>query len=253
VITFDIETGALPWEQLVKLCPTFDAEATIPDPGEFDPASVKVGNLKDAAKIAAKVDEARAAHEEQRRTLYHRRKHAANQHVAAFQSKAALDATTGRVLAIGVLHAGSSVDPKMVECWVGGEADILEAFWRLASSSLDLGVTMCGHNIHGFDLPFLVRRSWILGIDVPDKVHNGRYWDAIFIDTMRRWQLGGRDMVGLDPLCKAFGTEGKAEGMGGADFDKFFHGTPDERQKALDYLRQDVIATRRLADSLQIL
>ena len=253
MITFDVETGALPWEQLVKLCPEFDPVAAVPDPGEFDPSAVKVGNLKDAAKIAAKVDEARKLHDDSRRWLHKRREAAMNAHVTQFQSKAALDATTGRVLAIGILHAGSPVDAKAVEVWSGNEAATLEVFWRLVRSSQDIGMSMVGHNIHGFDLPFLVRRSWLLGVEVPDGVHNGRYWDAIFVDTMRHWQLGGRDMVGLDPLCKACGHEGKADGMTGADFDKLFHGTGEERQKAIAYLQQDVVATRRLADTMQIL
>ena len=72
-IYFDIETGPLPESELLAMLPPFDA------------SEVRVGNLKDEAKIAAKIAEAE---------VNHRRD---------FIDRAALDATTGRVIAIGLL------------------------------------------------------------------------------------------------------------------------------------------------------
>jgi hypothetical protein len=60
MIAFDIETGPLPDEQLKAI---FQPPPPPPHPGEFDAGAVKLGNLKDAAKIAEKIESAKAAHE----------------------------------------------------------------------------------------------------------------------------------------------------------------------------------------------
>ena len=51
-VVFDIETGPGDAGLLEKL---FAPPADLPEVGEFDESAVKVGNLKDPAKIAAKI------------------------------------------------------------------------------------------------------------------------------------------------------------------------------------------------------
>ena len=46
-VIFDIETGPLPIERIKEILPPFDPESLGNPPGEFDPKSVKTGNLKD--------------------------------------------------------------------------------------------------------------------------------------------------------------------------------------------------------------
>lgn len=60
MLCFDIETCPLSEEVVLAAAGEFIPP---PHPGEFDPGSVKLGNLKDQAKIEAKIAEARAAHE----------------------------------------------------------------------------------------------------------------------------------------------------------------------------------------------
>lgn len=252
MICIDIETGPLPWDELKKLLPEFDAVAAVPDPGEFDASTVKIGNLKDASKIDDKIKQERIKHAELCQSVAGRRQAAASQHADKFIEKAALSALTGRVLAIGVEDKKRNGADKPF-LWTGPENDLLSSFWTLAARCIGNGETLCGHNIHGFDLPFMVRRSWLLGIDVPDDLRTGNWWNPIFVDTMQRWQLGNRqEFVGLDAIDKALGGPGKPEGTTGADFDRMFHGTADERTQALAYLRNDVCMTRRVADAMQI-
>ena len=62
-LAFDIETWPADDAILAKF-----ADPT-PAPSAFDPAAVKTGNLKDPDKIAAKIEEARIAHEQEQADL----------------------------------------------------------------------------------------------------------------------------------------------------------------------------------------
>jgi hypothetical protein len=271
MIVFDIETAALPWGILKDRIPPFDEEKAVPHPGDFDPMAVAIGNLKDQAKIDAKIDEARGKHALELKQLAHRRAAARNEHVARYTEKAALSATTGCVKAIGwmadgeppmVIYAGDppwglqegAPDAIMADAVVFGcEAEVIKWFWSAYRGTA--AESLVGHNIHGFDLPFLVCRSWILGVDVPDGVQQqgGRYWSNQFVDTMARWNCGNRNYIKLDEIDRALGGPGKPDDRGGADFARLFDNGGEDRIKALKYLANDLAMTRRVAEAMQIL
>jgi 3'-5' exonuclease len=225
MIVFDIETGGLPEDQLRALLPP------------FDPSEVKLGNLKDEAKIAAKLAEAEANHWQD------------------FVGRAALSALTGRVLAIGYRSEKACVISH-VDAVDGAEMMLVDQFWAQYRRCKSGRRNMVGHNIAGFDVPFLIRRSWLLGVDIPDGIFdaNWRYLDRTFVDTMQRWQAGNyRDtFVGLDRLGKALGIGGKTEGVDGAVFSRLYYGSQDERAKALEYLIRDVELTWAVALKLGV-
>lgn len=200
---FDIETGPLPQDVLRELLPPFDK------------ASVKCGNLKDADKIAAKLAEAESD--------YYK------------CEDAALDATTGKVVAIGyALNDGE------VEILRGDEKDILESFWKIAVPG---GLRVIGFNCLAFDFPFLMRRSWALGIKVPAWPRDGRYWSRYIIDLREVWQLGDRMAKGsLDSVSRHLGL-GRKTGNG-KDFAAILEADPDA---AIAYLKNDVNLVRGIA------
>jgi predicted PolB exonuclease-like 3'-5' exonuclease len=201
----DIETIALPDDQLAALKPV------------FEPPS----NYKDPAKIADNL----AAQE------------------AKWREQAALSALTGRVAIIGLMdNLGTFVADVANE--PGHEADILRNFWR------DYGQHhVLGWNIKGFDIPFLVQRSWIHGIRVPDNVFNGRYISADWAtDLLERWTcFQSRLQTGssLDAVSRACGLGGKAST--GAEFGKLW---ATDRMKAMDYCQSDCGLTLLLAKRL---
>ena len=168
-----------------------------------------------------------------------------------FVGKAALSPVTGRVLLIGLVKdgdfAGITHD--------GGEPAMLSLFWSKVEEWLAAKLPIIGHNSNSFDLPFLIRRSWMLGIDVPPEVKQGRYLHPLFRDTMEFWSCGGREYPSLDSLGEAFGIGQKTEGVHGRDFHRWWFGTmegvdvPVEQQriKALEYCEQDVRLTAAIA------
>jgi hypothetical protein len=208
-ITFDIETEPMDEQQLRAILPPFDE------------SQVKYGNTKDEAKRAAKLEECKAKYE------------------TDFFSKAALNPTTGRVLVIGFY----SVELRNFVVHEGDEREILTSFWRDFSSARVGRCRMVGVNCYGFDLPFLIRRSWILGVTVPPGVvqFDGEWvrWSHVFLDLRRVWQLGDRQAESsFDLIGKALGTGGKREGESGADFYKLWR---EDRDRAIEYLKNDCV------------
>jgi len=210
-IVFDVETAPLPESELAALLPP------------FDPAEVRTGNLKDPEKISAKIAEAQA------------------NHFRDFIDKAALDPLTGRVLVIGLLDQGGVriLDNE-------NEAAVLREFWTVCRGEQGRINQLVGFNTHLFDLPFLIRRSWKHRVPVPFGVRRGRYWGDEMVDVRDAWQLGDRQARGsLDAIAKHLGIGGKTGN--GADFAKLWQ---TDRAKAVEYLRNDLELTAKLADVL---
>src|SRR6185437_5605589 len=121
------------------------------------------------------------------------------------------------------------------------EQALLRQFWDAFRLMNAAGFKMVGFNCCGFDLPFLVRRSWGCGVSVPRNIMSlgGRYWCDTFIDLMVVWKCGAyREFIALDALAR-FLKVGQKNGKG----DLFYRMWETDRQAALDYLSNDVQIT----------
>ena len=255
MIVFDIETGPLPEETLRGLCPPFEPPE---HPGEFDPGTVRCGNIggPDSEKGQAKIAKARDEHEATVAKYSADVDAAKAAHWQDFLDKAALSPLTGRVLAIGYqLPNGRYVCHHYEEH--GSEAGLIERFWAIVQKGMKAREKIVGHGSDRFDLRFLVRSSWLQGIDVPDEIFDGRYWNRCFRDTMKLWQCGdySERFIKLGVLGQAFGIGGKLTdgGVSGAEFSKFYWGSPEERALALQYLEKDVELTAAIASKMGVI
>lgn len=256
-LCFDIETGPEPEERLrdffevdyskVKGAEYLDAE--------FDPATVKLGQMKDPLKIAAKIDGEREKFDKAKAAAIAAKASAADDQWREFVDRAALSPVTGRVLAVGWIGTND-----VVQIWAVNPADadaekkLLTTFWVSFRDCCKTDTTIIGFNSHGFDLPFLIRRSWLLGVDVPDDVlANGRP-HRLFIDLMQVWQCGNRqERISLNNLSAFFGHGQKTEGVDGGDFARLYLSEkPEDREKAIEYLRQDVRLTLAAAKRMGV-
>lgn len=256
MLIFDIETGPLPDEHLETLF-TFEPP---PEPAAFNPADVKYGNLKDEAKRAAKLEEAQVAHAQSVLDYPTLVANARAEAWAKFKKGAALDATTGQVLAIGVLNTAKGVKSilagKDKDTGVITESQLLSDFWKLYK--LRRNERFAGLNILGFDLPFLIRRSWLNQVEVPQPVadFSGKWvnFDKQFIDLRNVWLLGqqwSQCDSSLDHIAKALGLNGKLDGeVTGANFAQYWNGTAEEHELACVYLLNDLIETKNIAARL---
>jgi len=249
-LAFDIETGGLDDEVLRERLPAFEPP---PAPGVFDPATVKCGNIggPTSEKGKAKIEEARRAHEDLVKRYAADVAAAQEKHFADFKNRAALDATTGRVVAIGFYRADLMDSPDIIDC-DQDEAEGLMQWWDMVGDALLDSLPLVGFNVCHFDLPFLVRRSWLLGVPIPTGLRKGRYWSDLIVDLMQVWGFHGRDLIGLDKLAKAFGLDGKVTEAGGVAVSgaAFAEVWRSNRKTAEAYLHQDVMLCVRLAERI---
>lgn len=120
------------------------------------------------------------------------------------------------------------------------EKALLQDFFNYLSVS-----TLVGHNIIGFDIPFLTKRALVLGVKLPlDYIwpRNLKPWDTRVFDTML--QMGnGKEFISLDNLAKNLGIKGKGNTTGAQVHYMWQNGLHDE---IAEYCADDVRIVREI-------
>lgn len=126
---------------------------------------------------------------------------------------------------------------------IAGERDVIEAFF----GDLDEyhHQTLVGHNIAGFDIPFLCKRAIALGVTLPNPVifpRDPKPWGRNIHDTMSMWACGS-NRISMDNLCDILGIKGKG-GFDGSMVAKAW--VNSEHEKIAEYCRDDVSRVREI-------
>lgn len=224
----------------------------------LDPSAVKYGNTKDPQKRAEllkqKEDDHRAEEVEYWRKA---------------EERAALNPLTAEIICIGML------DDRGEQVFSGSERNILESFWNDFGDFARAGESFVfwsgnGAATENFDVEFIIRRSWMLGVPVHPLAFNGRYLGNRFVDAAARYLFGKReaycslsdaaDQLGLfTPGCDIF-PKSDTDPVQGVNFWEWFEGRmtshpttgeaiAPERQRAmaLQYLSNDLRLLRSVA------
>jgi hypothetical protein len=175
----------------------------------------------------------------------------------------ALSATTGRVLSIAV-HVGPipglefpGLGPEISEHAFGIDMDGFEqpekrALLDFLSLMKDFDCDcdeLVGHNLIGFDLPFIFQRCLVHGIQARPLVNLAEYNVRGVFDTMHRWWLGAKRHVSLDDVAWALGIESSktADVEGSKVFDLYQAGKLDQIR---EYNLNDVRVTRKIYERM---
>lgn len=240
-IIFDIETEPLEWSQLEPFFEPLEPLAPWCD------SMVKYGNAKDPAIRKEKYAKVRGDYEAKAAAW----QSDAEAKKADFIANAAKKPHLARILSIGYATAeGRTI--------IGGtepddsEESQVRRFWELYRK--DTTRRWVGFNIHHYDVPLLVYRSWALDIPVPESVFNGggRYVSDRFVDLMKVWTCGRPgEFVKLDRLARFYSIGGKPDGVDGGAFAGLWN-NPETRDQAVAYLENDLQMTLSLAQRLGV-
>ena len=136
----------------------------------------------------------------------------------------------------------------------GSEKSLIEEFsevWtRLSTNCKHIG----GHNIKGFDVPFIIRRALINNITLPMvfSLYNAKPWEVVqFVDTMDMWKPLNANLgsATLDSIAAALGFKSPKDEMSGDLVSTVYHmpenvNSPLKNiQKIGKYCNGDVITT----------
>ena len=180
----------------------FDIETAVhPDAASFLPEPSAPANYKDPDKIAQYVAEKKSEQ----------------------LAQAPLDADLGQVIAIS-LQSGLEMPAKV--CLVGDtdtpdESTLIRWFWKEYASA---DGHSCGYNITGFDLPYLLRRSFDLGIQVPIQPRLAKFQTEPTTDLMSILYNWG-PARGLKWVCKRYGIPNPLPDLDGSQVATMDRGT----------------------------
>lgn len=142
-----------------------------------------------------------------------------------WQKYAALHAEFGRVVCLTLGDVTDALADekllfvKLVSYCGDDERANLKPFLRLMASKKYK--PLCGHNIKGFDLPFICRRAYALGLaplPSPIQVAGKKPWEIEHEDTLELWKFGCfKDAASLDLVAATLGIESPKTEMSGAD------------------------------------
>ena len=159
----------------------------------------------------------------------------------AFLKDAALDPMTGKIL---VIHCWSNLSNEMV-FYNNDEESIITAFW-IDYAQHDRFVT---HNGNNFDWPFIIRRSLMLGIEVPLFPYDRFKFSDVHVDMAEIWNFGrvqSGTCVSLRNLCKAMGVDAGLKETNPEISENFEHEFKTNYERTMQYAADEVRVLREL-------
>lgn len=160
------------------------------------------------------------------------------------EDMAALHAEFGMVCAVAYAPADTDEYPTIYTAdEIEEERDLLYKLEGLLSKS---GITLVGHNIKGFDIPFLAKRYMANGMQVPASLNvaSMKPWEIPHKDTMEMLQFGKGNSMSLRSTCLMLGLDDPKGSCCGSEVPEMFRN--GEIGKIGSYCAGDVIAEREL-------
>lgn len=172
---------------------------------------------------------------------------------------------TGRIIVIGLLNltankGGIFVEGRNKGWWDGGpqgyvrydgdESEMLTEFWRMMGGKNASRIVT--YNGRGFDGPYLMLRSAMLGVAPSRNLVGYRYAVSPHCDLAEVLSFQGavRTQYSLDYWCRRFGiTSPKEEGLDGSQVQEVYEAGGLEQ--IVEYCARDVIATAELYRQLE--
>jgi DNA polymerase elongation subunit (family B) len=138
----------------------------------------------------------------------------------AYADTAALVPEYGKIVAIAFAYFEGDqlkISSKTIEN--DDEKPLIEWISRLFKKVDDLGFTVTGHNIKGFDIPYIVKKLTMYGFKVPACLNTlgKKPWEIKVMDTMDMWKGTSWENSFLDELTWALDILSPKDEMSGAD------------------------------------
>lgn len=166
----------------------------------------------------------------------------------ALEDMAALHAEFGMVCAVAIASANGNDEP--VVYTASNEDEEVELLAAIENLMDDENVILVGHNIKGFDIPFLAKRFMARRRFVPRMLNMGgkKPWEIPHRDTMEIMRFGGGASMSLRSACLMLNIEDPKGSVGGSEVSEMFRQgrVPEIGQ----YCAGDVVAERELYKQL---
>lgn len=157
-----------------------------------------------------------------------------------YNEKAGLNAEFSRVICVSLGYEIDGIFKKM-SLYGLDEVDILTKLAKILKQFHHNEYALAGHNINGFDIPYLCKRYIINGMRVPEalKDYENKPWEKSTVDTMQIWKFGGWQSVSLEVICATLNIKCKSTEISGNNMYRYKIGEIDFNELRL-YCEEDV-------------
>lgn len=168
-----------------------------------------------------------------------------------FYERAGIWAEFGKIICISVGYFTFKKGQKQfrVTTFHGDEDKILQDFANLINNHYSLPVhLLCGHNAKEFDFPYIIRRMFINGVKVPNKLNmmGKKPWEITHLDTMELWKFGDyKHFTSLKLLTKVLGIPSPKDDIDGSEVAKVYYIDKD-LDRIITYCEKDVVAVAQV-------
>lgn len=151
--------------------------------------------------------------------------------VAAFWDT---DKGEGVCLASGYVELPSDIKFRVICC--EGEGELVAKAWRIISSRSQL----VSWNGIDFDVPFLLFRAMVHGVQVSTQLLDSKPWESRHVDLMQKTKAGFRGAVSLEVACLGLGIDSPKGDINGAGVEAAWRG--GRQSDVAQYCCGDVLA-----------
>ena len=145
-----------------------------------------------------------------------------------FRESAALDAVFGKIVCISIGKFSQTDEAWKIETKSFADTDersLLTNFTDDMNTVLNnRSIKLVGHNLKGFDIPYMCRRLLINGISLPIllDISGDRPWNIHHVDTSELWRFTDYRSASLALLAHVFGLPNPKEDMDGSQVGRVF-------------------------------
>jgi len=159
-----------------------------------------------------------------------------------FNKYAPLYPEFGEVLCICIGVFNEEMKPEIENVLGETEIDLLKNFFTLISTNKTL--KLAGYNIKNFDIPFLIRRSYILNQPLPSilRLRGKKPWEMAFLDLAEDYKGSMFEMVSLDLVTSALGVPSPKDEFQNYEVSTLFMEGKVTRKDVIRYCCKDVKA-----------
>lgn len=172
----------------------------------------------------------------------------------SYIEQAALYAEFGKIVCITI---GKIINNKLnLKSYYGDDERALLADFCSALNNViaaNKSTVLCGHAIKGFDLPWIMRRCLVHGIDLPTLIDTAHLkpWETTAIDTMELWKGTGFNGGSLIAIAACMGIPNPKDDIEGFETTGVYYNEKDGLNRIERYCRKDVTTVANIFRKLR--
>jgi len=131
------------------------------------------------------------------------------------------------------------------------ETELLKKIAEIFNKISELFLIPTGHNIKGFDVPYIVKKMMMHGIKIPGPLYtyNKKPWEVSLIDTAEVWKGLAWENTSLDEITYALNVPSPKDNLDGAHVFEMYWDIGDIQQ-IVEYCEKDVFALYDICEKI---